>query len=619
MMATELQGDGDIRAGDTAELNIMENTQGVVPVTHAGSCDPRLDRSTAALPALLPARATRGMHGTASSTGSSGPDARASDGTATWASGTRPSARRTPAELARPYRTELSPLSFLRRSAYVFPDRVAVVHGERRTTYREFEQRVNRLASALHAAGIEPGDRVAFLAPNIPAMLEAHYGVPAAGAVLVAINTRLSRDDVAYILGDCGARMVFCDHELVDLLDGTNLRVVRIDETRTSEDPYEQFLRVGSPERFEHPLSDEEDVISINYTSGTTGRPKGVMYTHRGAYLNSLMEALQANLRPESALLWVVPMFHCNGWCFPWAVTAVGARHVCLRKVDPGLVWELLDSETVTHSNGAPTVYLGVVTHSAAHRLEREVTVTIGGAPPSPTLLGRMGTLNFRLVHVYGLTETYAPYTVCEPREAWRELPEERRAELMGRQGVHNIISDQIRVVDERMSDVPADGEAMGEVVMRGNNVMKGYFNQPDATAAAFAGGWFHSGDIAVMHPDGYIELRDRKRDIVISGGENISTIEIEHTICRHPAVLECAVVAVPDEKWGERPKAFVTLTAGSRAEEQEIIEFCRAHLAHFKAPTAVEFGPLPKTSTGKVQKYILRDREWGRRDKYIN
>jgi len=559
------------------------------------------------------------MQRTVPTTTPSGLDAPTSDCADTRASGAGPSVQDTPAASVTPYRTELSPLSFLRRSAYVFPGKVAVVHGERRTTYRELEQRVNRLASALRAAGIGPGDRVAFLAPNIPAMLEAHYGVPAAGAVLVAINTRLGRDEVAYILGDSGARIVFCDHELVDLLDSTDLPVVRIDDTATPEDPYEQFLAGGSPEHFEHPLGDEEDVISINYTSGTTGRPKGVMYTHRGAYLNSLMEALQSNLRPESVQLWVVPMFHCNGWCFPWAVTAMGARHVCLRKVDPGLIWELIDSEAVTHCNGAPTVYLGVVTHPAAHRLDHEVTVTIGGAPPSPTLLERMAALNFRLVHVYGLTETYAPYTVCEPQQNWRELNTEQHAKLLGRQGVHNTVADQIRVVDEQMRDVPADGEAMGEVVMRGNNVMKGYFDQPDATATAFAGGWFHSGDIGVMHPDGYIELRDRKKDIIISGGENISTIEVEHTICRHPAVLECAVVAIPDEKWGERPKAFITLAAGRQAEEREIIEFCREHLAHFKAPAAVEFGPLPKTSTGKIQKYVLRNREWAGQDKRIN
>jgi fatty-acyl-CoA synthase len=518
-----------------------------------------------------------------------------------------------------PFRTELSPLSFLRRSAYVFPDKVAIVHGERRTTYREFEQRVNRLASALHAAGVEPGDRVAFLAPNIPALLEAHYGVPAAGAVLVAINTRLGRDEVAYILGHCGARMVFCDHELVELLDSSDVPVVRIDDTGTLDDPYEQFLHGGSPEHFEHVLVDEEDVISINYTSGTTGRPKGVIYTYRGTYLNSLMEGLQANLRPESVLLWVVPMFHCNGWCFPWAVTAVGGRHVCLRRVEPGAIWELIDREQVTHATGAPTVHLGVVTHPAAHRLQREVTVITGGAPPSPTLLGRMSALNFRPLHVYGLTETYAPYTVCEPQPAWQALPDEQRARLRGRQGVHNIVADRIRVVDEQMRDVPADGETMGEVVMRGNNVMKGYLDDPDATATAFAGGWFHSGDIGVMHPDGYMELRDRKKDIIISGGENISTIEVEHAICRHPAVLECAVVAIPDEKWGERPKAYVTLADGENATERQIIDFCREHLAHFKAPAAVEFGPLPKTSTGKVQKYVLRNREWADRDKRIN
>jgi fatty-acyl-CoA synthase len=520
---------------------------------------------------------------------------------------------------ARAYRTELTPLSFLRRSAYVFSDKVAVVHGERRTTYRAFEQRVNRLASALRAGGIAPGDRVAFLAPNIPALLEAHYGVPAAGAVLVPINTRLGREEVAYILGHCGARIVFCDHEFVDLLDGIDLPMVRIDDTGAPEDPYEQFLAGGSPEQFEHPVADEEDVISINYTSGTTGRPKGVMYTHRGAYLNSLMEGLQSNLRPDSVLLWVVPMFHCNGWCFPWAVTAMGGRHVCLRKVDPGVIWELIDSQAITHCNGAPTVYLSVVTHPEAHRLEHEVTVTTGGAPPSPTLLARMAALNFKPVHVYGLTETYAPYTVCEPQPGWRELDDEQRAKLLGRQGVHNIIADRIRVVDEQMRDVPADGDAMGEIVMRGNNVMKGYLDDPNATATAFAGGWFHSGDIGVMHPDGYIELRDRKKDIIISGGENISTIEVEHTICRHPAVLECAVVAIPDEKWGERPKAFVTLADGKRAQAREIIDFCREHLAHFKAPAAVEFGSLPKTSTGKVQKYVLRNREWANRDKRVN
>ena len=516
-------------------------------------------------------------------------------------------------------RTELSPVSFLRRSAFVFPDKVAVVHGARRTTYRELEERVNRLASALQAAGVQHGDRVAFLAPNIPALLEAHFGVPAAGAVLVAINTRLSGPEVADILEHCGARIVFCDHESLDLLDGCDVDVVRIDDTGAAEDPYEQFLAGGSADYAGHLLTDEEEVISINYTSGTTGRPKGVMYTHRGAYLNALVEALQASLRPDSVLLWIVPMFHCNGWCFPWAVTAMGGRHICQRKVEAASMWELLDSESVTHANAAPTVWLGAAAHPAAHRLDREITAIIGGAPPSPTLLARMAELNVRPVHVYGLTETYAPYTICEPQEAWQNLSGPERARAHGRQGVHNIISDPIRVVDDAMRDVPRDGRSMGEVVMRGNNVMKGYFDDPVATEQAFRGGWFHSGDIAVMHPDGYIELRDRKKDIIISGGENISTIEVEHTICAHPAVLECAVVAIPDDTWGERPKAFVTLAPGATADEREIIDFCRAHLAHFKAPVAVDFGPLPKTSTGKVQKNKLREHEWAGRRSAIN
>src|SRR5215211_8441054 len=450
-----------------------------------------------------------------------------------------------PSTLGRVFRTELSPVSFLRRSAYVYPGKVAVVHGQRRYTYRQFEERVNRLASALAAGGIEPGDRVAFVAPNIPALLEAHYGVPAAGAVLVAVNTRLNRDEVAYILAHSGARMVFVDHELVHLVEGSGLPAVRIDDTGAAIDPYEQFVAGGSPERFEVPIADEEQTISINYTSGTTGRPKGVMYSHRGAYLNALMEALHSHLRPDSVQLWVVPMFHCNGWCFTWAVTAMGARHVCLRKVDPEMIWKLLEREGVTHYNGAPTVHLGVVTHPSAHRLEQEVTVTIGGAPPSPTLLARMAALNFTPVHVYGLTETYAPYTVCEPHPEWTSLPDAERAQLLARQGVHNIVADTIRVVDADMNDVPQDGQTMGEVVMRGNNVMTGYLDDPDATSVAFAGGWFHSGDNDAMYPDGYIEIRDRKKDIIISGGENISTIEVEHVVCSHPAVLECAVIAI--------------------------------------------------------------------------
>ena len=519
-------------------------------------------------------------------------------------------------------RTELTPVSFLQRSACVFPDKVAVVHGARRYSYRQFEERVNRLASALRGAGMNRHDRVAFLCPNIPAMLEAHYAVPAAGGVLVAINTRLSSDEIGYILTHSGSRVLFVDAELEPLvkpLGLTGLEVVRVDDTGAPGDPYEDFLAGGSPGPVESWLEDEEETIAINYTSGTTGRPKGVMYSYRGAYLNALGEVIESSMSFDTRYLWTLPMFHCNGWCFTWGVTAVGGTHICLRRVEPGRIWELLDADGVTHYNGAPTVQIGVVNHPGAHRLARPVTVTVAGAPPSPTLLAKLKELNFRPVHVYGLTETYGPHTVCAWHPEWDALGDEERARLAARQGQAYAIADLVRIVDGGMHDVRQDGETLGEVVMRGNNVMTGYFEQPDATAEAFRGGWFHSGDIGVWHPDGYIELRDRKKDIIISGGENISTIEVEQAVARHPAVLECAVVAIPDEKWGERPKAFVTLKQGMQATEQEIIEFSRRQIAHFKCPAAVEFGELPKTSTGKIQKFILRDREWAGRAKRIN
>ncbi len=519
-------------------------------------------------------------------------------------------------------RTELTPVSFLTRSAYVFPDKPAVVHGERRYTYRELEARVNRLASALRQAGLGKHDRVAFLCPNIPAMLEAHYGVPAAGGVLVAINIRLSTDEIGYILKHSGSRFVFVDAELepvIKPLDLNGVRVIRVDDTGRAGDPYEDFLAGGSPAPVESWLESEDEMLAINYTSGTTGRPKGVIYTHRGAYLNAIGEILETAMSWDARYLWTLPMFHCNGWCFTWGVTAVAGTHVCLRRVDPGRVWELLETEGITHYNGAPTVQIGIVNHPRAHRLSRPVTVTVAGAPPSPTLLARLKDLNLRPVHVYGLTETYGPHTVCAWHGEWDALPPEEQARLAARQGQGYAVFDLVRVVDDKMIDVPRDAETLGEVVMRGNNVMGGYFEQPDATSEAFRGGWFHSGDIAVWHRDGYIELRDRKKDIIISGGENISTIEVEQCVARHPAVLECAVVAVPDAKWGERPKAFVTLKPGGQATEQEIIEFCKQHIAHFKAPAAVEFGDLPKTSTGKVQKFVLRDKEWKGREKRIN
>ncbi len=519
------------------------------------------------------------------------------------------------------YRTELNPVSFLRRSARLFPQKTAIVHGERRYSYFEFEERVNRLASHLRAAGLQKGDRVAFLCPNIPAMLEAHFAVPAAGGVLVSINTRLSRPEITYILQHSGSKFLFVDAELAGLVEEeavASIQVVRVDDSGAADDPYEQYLAAGSPRPVESWLEDEEETISINYTSGTTGRPKGVMYTYRGAYLNALAEIIETGMNFDTVYLWTLPMFHCNGWCFTWATSAIAATNICLRKLEPGYIWELLEKENVTHYNGAPTVQIGLVNHPAAKRLEREVTVTVAGSPPSPTLIGQLKELNFRPIHVYGLTETYGPITVCEWHNEWNDLPQEDQARLLARQGQNNLVADEVRVVDEQMKDVPRDAQTLGEVVMRGNNVAKGYYDQSEATAEAFRGGWFHSGDIAVMHPDEYIELRDRKKDIIISGGENISTIEVEQAIAKHPAVLECAVVAIPDPKWGERPKAFVTLKPDHTATESEIIDFCRANLARFKCPAAVEFGELPKTSTGKIQKFVLREKEWKGHDKRI-
>jgi fatty-acyl-CoA synthase len=498
----------------------------------------------------------------------------------------------------------LTPISFLERSAAVFPERVAVVDGERRLTWAELRERVRRLACALQAAGVGHGDRVAFLCPNTTELLEAHFGVPRAGGILVAVNTRLAAGEVAYILEHSGASVLVVDPSLLDLIEGAPVGRVLV-----CGEEYEQFLGSASAGEPQERLGDEDETISINYTSGTTGQPKGVMYTHRGAYLNALAEALHAGLDSSSIYLWTLPMFHCNGWCFPWAVTARGGTHVCLRKVDPPLVWKLLDEEGITHMCGAPTVLVMLAADPAAHELERPVHVTTAGAPPPPAVIQRTEALGFRINHVYGLTETYGPITICDWKPAWDDLEDEERARLKARQGVSLVTSDPVRVVDEAMQDVPADGETMGEVVMRGNNVMKGYFGDEAATAEAFRGGWFHSGDLGVMHPDGYVEIRDRAKDIIISGGENISTIEVERALVRHPDVLEAAVVAMPDEQWGERPKAYVTLRPGAALSEEELIAFSRETLPGFKAPSAIEFGDLPKTSTGKVKKFELRER----------
>jgi len=515
------------------------------------------------------------------------------------------------------FRTELNPVDFLRRAAYAYPEKIAVVDGDRRWSYRQLADRSWRLANALRAAGLRKGDRVATLLFNSSPMLEAHFGVPAAGGILVAINNRLASPEVGYILKHSGARFLLLDAELEPLVAPLALPEVAVIrcERSNADDQYERFLTAASGEMPDSWLEDEEDTISINYTSGTTGQPKGVQYTYRGAYLNALSEVIVAGMSPESVYLWTLPMFHCNGWCFPWAVTAVGATHVALRAVDPDLIWQLIDEEGVTHYNGAPTVQLMIINHPKAHRLEQPVTAMVAASPPSPTLLARMAELNFRIVHVYGLTETYGPITVCPTQEGWHGLPVEDRAKLLARQGQAYPSADLIRVVDPDMYDIPRDAVTMGEVVMRGNNVMSGYFADQTATEKAFRGGWFHSGDLAVWHPDGNIELRDRSKDIIISGGENISSIEVEQTICAHPAVLECAVIGIPHERWGERPKAFVTLNVEASASAEEIIAFCRQRLAHYKCPDAIEFGPLPKTSTGKVQKFALREREWAARD----
>jgi fatty-acyl-CoA synthase len=518
------------------------------------------------------------------------------------------------------YRSELTPDIFLRRSAYMFPDKTAAVHGDRRYSYRELEERVNRLSSRLRESGLEKGDRVAFLCFNIPPMLEAHFAVPAAGMVLVAINTRLGKDEVKYIVEHSKSKLVFVDAELEKLLEGVDgIETVRIDDTGEPGDPYEDYLAEGSPEPVESWLEDEEEVISINYTSGTTGRPKGVMYTHRGAYLSALGNVIEIGMNYETKYLWTLPMFHCNGWTYPWAVTAIAGTHVCLRRVEPPRIWEAFEQEGITHYCAAPTVQIGIVNDESAHKLDTPVVAAIAGAPPSPTLLGGLLELNIEPMHIYGLTETYGPMTTSGIHPEWEELDLDERSRMMARQGQGYVTADLVRVVDDDMNDIEQNAEAMGEIVMHGNMVAKGYLDNEEATDEAFEGGWYHSGDVAAWHPDGYIEIRDRSKDVIISGGENISTIEVEQAVSRHPAVMEAAVVAIPDEKWGERPKAFVVLKKDHEATEEEIIDFCKEHIARFKAPAAVEFGDLPKTSTGKVQKFVLRDKEWADSEKKVN
>ena len=527
----------------------------------------------------------------------------------------------------------MTPLGLLERTLRVFPDKVAMVYGETRWSYRRFAEEVGRLAGALERAGIRPGDRVAFLTPNVPEMLVAHFAVLQIRAVLVAINTRLQADEVGYILNHSGARAVFVDPELSPAVSGIQGGLQANPVLINVEDPVagvtgtpldgpscDEFVNGAPVLSIAADIDDENRLTSLNYTSGTTGRPKGVMYTHRGTFLNAMGEMFVHKLDRDSVYLWTLPLFHCNGWCFPWAVTGAGGTHVMLRSVDPPTIRQLIDEEGVTHFNGAPTVLLMIAEAPEFEgvRFAPRIRVATGGAPPSPTILQRMDELGIRITHLYGLTETYGPHVYCEMQAEWEGYDSAGKARVMARQGVPYHHAIHLRVVDGELTDVPADGETMGEVVMRGNNVMKGYFGDEEATAVAFEGGWFHSGDLGVLHPDGYIELRDRKKDIIISGGENISTIEVEHTLVQHPDVLECAVVAIPHDRWGEVPKAFVSPKPGATPGEDELIEFCRERLAHFKCPKAIEFTDLPKTSTGKIQKFRLREKEWAGYDERI-
>jgi fatty-acyl-CoA synthase len=526
---------------------------------------------------------------------------------------------KTPANYA-----PLTPLQFIERTAYVYPDRVAVIHGAKRFTWKETYARCRRLACALSQRGIGKGDTVAAMLANTPEMYECHFGVPMTGGVLNTLNTRLDAEAIAFMLNHGEAKLLITDKEFSPTIEGAlkklgrKIAVIDVEDAefeggkRLGEKTYEELLQEGDPEFAWQWPADEWQAISLNYTSGTTGDPKGVVYHHRGAYLNAVCNIVTWGMPHHAVYLWTLPMFHCNGWCFPWTMAANAGTNVCLRRVEAAKIFELIKAHKVTHYCGAPIVHSTLI--NAPDEMKKGISHKVCGmvaaaAPPAAMIEG-MERLGFDITHVYGLTEVYGPATVCAKHEEWGRLDISARTRLNARQGVRYLMEEGLMVMDpQTMQPVPADGETMGEIMFRGNITMKGYLKNPKSTQAAFAGGWFHSGDLAVMHPDGYIKIKDRSKDIIISGGENISSLEVEDVLYRHPAVMAAAVVARPDPKWGETPYAFVELKPNAKATEAELIEFCRGQMAKFKAPRAVVFGELPKTSTGKIQKFLLREK----------
>jgi fatty-acyl-CoA synthase len=506
----------------------------------------------------------------------------------------------------------LSPIVFLPRAAEIYPDRVAIVHGDLRITYAQFYERARRLASALRKAGVRPGDVVSVMLPNLPPMLDCHYGVPMAGAILNTINTRLDADTVAYILEHGEAKVFICDRMFAAVTGPALKQIKRRIRVIDADAEYDAFLKTGNP-AFAWSLPENETApIALNYTSGTTGRPKGVVYHHRGTFLESCGNVMAWAMPAHPVYLWTLPMFHCNGWCFPWSVTAMAGTHICLRAVDPKAIFELIVEHGVTHMCGAPTV-LTMLTGAPAEqrrKFNNVVHIQTGGSPPPAKVIKEMEELGFKVLHIYGMTELQGPSTFCASQDHWSSMPLEQRANEMAKQGVrYQVVEGHIVGDPKTCKPVKKDGQSIGEILIRGNTVMLGYLKDPKASAEAFAGGWMHTGDLAVWHPSNYIEIKDRKKDIIISGGENISSVEVEIALYKHPATQLAAVVARPDEKWGETPCAFVQLKPGASATEQEYIDWCRNNLARYKVPKKVVFGPVPTTATGKIQKFVLRER----------